>query len=166
MMFFHYLTLALLLLLQTTLHIPPTHADVLRRLSCACTSALQGYDFQYHSNRLRTSYDFCEMKNDWDKHKYDEICWKPPGHEFCYNRNFWGKDQVRLDSKKKKTLPRKGREEFPLPDCTDQCRRWFGQESSCNKTSGYHHVAPNGTMVWKPTFTATCSGRSWNFPDL
>lgn len=165
-MLFHYLTLALFLL-QTTLHFSSTHADIFRRLSCDCmNNTLQGYDIHYHSNRLQTSYNFRSLENDWDKHKYDEICWKPPGHEFCYNRNFWGKDQVRLDSKEKRTLPKKGRKEFPVPDCTDQCRRWFGQESSCNKTSGYHRLEPNGTEVWKPTFTVTCSGKSWEFPDL
>lgn len=163
-MFFHYLPLALLL---TTLHISSTAADTLSRLSCDCAAnTMQGYDLHYHSNRLHTSYTFSEMKKDYDKHKFDEMCWKPPGHEFCYNRNLLGRDQVRLDSKKKTTLPSKNKKDFPVGDCTEQCRRWFGQESSCNTTGGYYRAAPDGTQVWESTMMIVCSGRKWEFEDL
>lgn len=164
-MFFHYLTLAILLL-QITLHISPTHADTFSRLLCNCVDGLQAWDIHYHSNRLRTTYNFRDNSSQWHFSKFHEFCWKPPGHEFCYDRNLWSQDQVRLDSKKGTTLPKSGRTHIGTFDCTDQCRRWYGHESQCNQTSDSQRQLANGTFVPGTVISMTCLGKAWKFPDL
>ncbi len=164
-MFLCYLTFAIYLL-QTTFHASPASADLLSRLSCDCASERHGYDLLYTSTRLHGSYNFHTIETPYNNAKYDEICTHFSGHEFCYNRNLFKKDEVRLDSKKKHALPAKGRRTWGVYDCTGQCRSWFGMESSCNKTGGYWHHTNDGTDEWVDTIQPVCEGKAWDFPDL
>ncbi|MCJ1361271.1 hypothetical protein MMC16_000369 [Acarospora aff. strigata] len=167
-MLLHYLSL-FTLLLHTTLHSSPARADTLTRATCGCTDGkltYQGYNLFYHSNRLQGTFEVGKMMTETDRHKYDEACWKIAGnHEFCYDRNLWGKDRVKLDKGKKKSLPDDGRHQYGVSDCTEPCRRWFKAESHCNETEGYwRHEGDND--VWKEFIRPLCAGKAWEFPDL
>ncbi|KAI9880136.1 MAG: hypothetical protein M1830_005165 [Pleopsidium flavum] len=164
-MLFYHLTF-LIYLLHPTLHFSPARADHLNRISCDCGTQSHGYDFSYTSARLHTTHDFHTIATPYNDAKYDETCTHFSNHEFCYNRNLSTRDEVRLDSKKKHKLPKKGRRTWGVYDCTGQCRRWFGLESACNKTGGYWHRTDGGTDEWVDTVQPICEGKAWDFPDL
>lgn len=161
------------LLALQALQFAPALGDYLEIWTCHCEGLHDVEYFDYKSQRLhledkhfRNVTDLAGFHN-----IFREYCWKikEGNHEFCYNPNFIAADTVRLDSPKKKKLPRRGKGKggYQALDCTWQCREYYGLESACNQTWQLADtMQPDGTLKHHYVAEPFCPVRTYNFEDL
>lgn len=148
--------LSLVFITTAIIHHQPVSADKLTRLWCQCSGRdIYGTisEYMYHSDRMKRDIHlkaFCYTAPEAEgirQHCNDmalrlkKVCKKFDGdkHEFCYDRNYWGKDTVSLDGKTTKLEHVNWKQEI-IVDCTEICReQWpdaVRMSSNCNYTGG------------------------------